>query len=64
MANALGVTSVAEGVETQEQLDYLTKQGCSMFQGYYLSKPLSIEDWLAIIAKHANKSMLSLSPLK
>ena len=64
MANALGVTSVAEGVETQEQLDYLTKQGCSMFQGYYLSKPLSIEDWLAIIAKHANKSMLSLSTLK
>ena len=36
----LGARSVAEGVETQEQLDALTKLGCDYIQGYYFDKPL------------------------
>lgn len=37
----LGAQSVAEGVETQEQLDALTKLGCDYVQGYYFDKPLA-----------------------
>ncbi len=35
---------VAEGVETIEQLNELNKMGCDVYQGYYFSKPLNIED--------------------
>lgn len=40
MAKALGITTVAEGVETKEQLEELTKLNCDKIQGYYFSKPL------------------------
>jgi EAL domain-containing protein (putative c-di-GMP-specific phosphodiesterase class I) len=43
MAEDLGVDVVAEGVETREQLDFLTEHGCQYVQGYYFSKPLSVE---------------------
>lgn len=41
MANSLGFHSVAEGVETREQLDLLTVMGCDEVQGYLLSRPIS-----------------------
>lgn len=40
MAQSLGLVTIAEGVETKEQLDYLKEQGCDEVQGYYYSKPL------------------------
>ncbi|MGC2856680.1 EAL domain-containing protein [Novispirillum sp. DQ9] len=40
MANALNLKVVAEGVETQDQLDFLHGVGCDTLQGYYLSRPL------------------------
>jgi diguanylate cyclase (GGDEF)-like protein/PAS domain S-box-containing protein len=40
MAHSLGLQTIAEGVETIEQLDYLREQGCDEMQGYYYSKPL------------------------
>ncbi len=40
MAKQLGLIVVAEGVETQEQLDLLTVMGCDLIQGYFYSKPL------------------------
>lgn len=43
MAKWLEMTVIAEGVETQEQLDYLRSVGCDRVQGYYYSKPLPIE---------------------
>ncbi|HEX5670516.1 MAG TPA: bifunctional diguanylate cyclase/phosphodiesterase, partial [Sulfuricurvum sp.] len=43
MANSLGLQTIAEGVETKEQLECLTKQGCNEVQGYYYSKPLDAE---------------------
>lgn len=46
MAKALDLEVVAEGVETQAQCDYLQKRGCDAIQGYLLSKPLSVDDWL------------------
>lgn len=40
LAHALGKTTVAEGVETEEQADILKSYGCDQFQGYFYSKPL------------------------
>ena len=47
MARSLELTVVAEGVETQRQLDLLEAAGCGCVQGYYFSRPVpaeSIED--------------------
>ncbi len=43
MAFGLGIDTVAEGVETQEQVDFLREIGCSQLQGYYFTKPLSLD---------------------
>lgn len=43
MGKALGMTIIAEGVETREQIDYLQQQGCDLFQGYYFAKPLNAQ---------------------
>lgn len=40
----LGLRTIAEGVESKEQLEVLKKQGCQAFQGYYFSKPLEPEN--------------------
>ncbi|CAM2009916.1 putative bifunctional diguanylate cyclase/phosphodiesterase [Acanthopleuribacter pedis] len=51
MGHALGLKVIAEGVETQTQLDYLKTLGCDEIQGYYFSKPLPeaeiVDKWLA-----------------
>jgi diguanylate cyclase (GGDEF)-like protein/PAS domain S-box-containing protein len=44
MVNKLGIVSVAEGVETREQYEFLIREGCMEIQGYYLAKPLSATD--------------------
>ena len=40
LAKELKMAVVAEGVETQDQLDYLRELGCDFVQGYYLHRPL------------------------
>lgn len=44
MAGALDVTVVAEGIETQEQLDLLRELGCDLGQGYLISRPCPVEE--------------------
>ncbi|GEM_PF-4819408 len=43
LAHALNMTIVAEGVETEDQRDYLHEHGCRRFQGYLYNAPASIE---------------------
>jgi EAL domain-containing protein (putative c-di-GMP-specific phosphodiesterase class I) len=40
LANGLGMTTTAEGVETQEQRDAVQSEGCTEMQGFLFSKPL------------------------
>lgn len=40
MSHSLGIKVIAEGVETKEQLDFLTEHNCDEVQGFYISKPL------------------------
>ncbi|BFL86036.1 hypothetical protein LFREDSHE_44860 [Shewanella baltica] len=49
LAHSLDLNVVAEGVETQEQLNFLAMQGCDQVQGFLLSKPLSAEDFLTLL---------------
>jgi EAL domain-containing protein (putative c-di-GMP-specific phosphodiesterase class I) len=44
MANGMGMTATAEGVETTEQLDRITAEGCTEMQGYLFSRPLPARD--------------------
>jgi diguanylate cyclase (GGDEF)-like protein len=47
MAHSLGLTVVAEGVETPLQLEYLQSQGCDEFQGFIVSKPVPAAEFAA-----------------
>ena len=51
IAKFLNVPVVAEGVETQSQLDTLKKMGCNVIQGYYFSKPVPAEEFEKFIEK-------------
>jgi len=51
MAQNLGLSVIAEGVETLEQRDFLAEHGCLAFQGYLFSKPVAVaqfEAWLGL----------------
>jgi diguanylate cyclase (GGDEF)-like protein len=51
MAKKLGMHTLCEGVETQEQSDFLREIGCERQQGYLFSKPIPEEEFLAKLAK-------------
>jgi len=53
MGHSLGQKIIAEGVETEHQLEYLTHRGCDIIQGYFFSKPLSKQDMTILLAKEA-----------
>ena len=52
MAKSLGLKTIAEGVETKEQLIYIKEQGCDEVQGYYYSKPLPVKDFELFVKKY------------
>jgi diguanylate cyclase (GGDEF)-like protein/PAS domain S-box-containing protein len=49
LGHGLDISIVAEGVETQEQLAFLTKEQCDQVQGYYLGKPGPIAQYAGLI---------------
>lgn len=44
--NELGVDTVAEGIETAEQMEMLQKMGVTTFQGYYLGRPMPLQEFI------------------
>lgn len=52
MAKQLGLTTIAEGVETVEQLEFLSSIDCDIVQGYYYSRPVDIEKFEAFMGEY------------
>ncbi|WP_225913782.1 bifunctional diguanylate cyclase/phosphodiesterase [Leptolyngbya ohadii] len=50
LSNQLGLAAIAEGIETQQQLERLQNLGCELGQGYFFSQPLSVEAATACLA--------------
>ena len=49
VANAFQLQMIAEGVETEEQADFLVANGCHQIQGYYFYKPMRPEQLASCI---------------
>ncbi len=45
LTKTLGLSVITEGVETKEQIDKLTQMGCGIYQGYYFSKPIPVDQF-------------------
>ncbi|MFZ2630037.1 MAG: EAL domain-containing protein [Desulfosalsimonadaceae bacterium] len=56
MGRVLSLTVVAEGVETQEQMDFLRKHACDEMQGFYFSKPIAPDKFADLLRNHDPKS--------
>ena len=59
MAHSLRLKVIAEGVETQEQLDFLTEHGCHEFQGYFFRRPQPAEDFSKLLRDNAAASAVA-----
>jgi diguanylate cyclase (GGDEF)-like protein len=53
----LGLGVVAEGVESQEVWDALREQGCTLAQGYFISRPLPAEELAALLEERASRAV-------
>lgn len=51
LAGRMKLSVVAEGVETEEQLERLHEAGCTYVQGYYFGKPMPVQDFEALLQK-------------
>jgi EAL domain-containing protein (putative c-di-GMP-specific phosphodiesterase class I) len=49
MAQTLNLNVIAEGVETEQQLQLLQNCGCNTYQGYLFSKPVPIAEFEALL---------------
>lgn len=58
LSHQLGLSVVAEGVEDQTTLDWLTKNGCEKAQGYFISRPLPAEDFFNWLLQSKYKKVL------
>ena len=54
MGKHLSLTIVAEGVETQEQMDFLQEHSCDEMQGYYFSKPIMPDRFAELLQTHVS----------
>ena len=62
LAHNLGITAIAEGVETQEIYECLLQMGCDKAQGYLISRPISAPDFLSWYHAHHGTYPLSTRP--
>lgn len=56
MGHGLGMQVVAEGVETQAQMDFLMAHGCDVFQGYLIARPMPEPAFQALLETHATSA--------
>jgi diguanylate cyclase (GGDEF)-like protein/PAS domain S-box-containing protein len=54
LGHGLEMSIVAEGVETQEQLGFLSEEGCDAVQGYLIGRPAPIAQFAALVGGHSN----------
>ena len=52
LARSINIETLAEGVETKGQLDFLLREGCENIQGYYFSPPVNHEDFSQLLSGH------------
>ncbi len=56
LGRAMGLSVIAEGVETEEQRDFLASIGCHSFQGYLVSRPVPLEEFQLLLPRLAESS--------
>jgi diguanylate cyclase (GGDEF)-like protein/PAS domain S-box-containing protein len=54
LAHNLNMRVIAEGVETREQMQFLTERGCDEMQGYYFSRPVNADGFTALLRARKN----------
>jgi len=52
LSKSLNIKVIAEGVETEEQKEFLLENGCTNIQGYFYSKPVAAENMELFMRKH------------
>jgi len=57
LAHNLKLEVLAEGVETQAQLDFLSSNHCDAYQGFFFGRPMSASDFEALLTMHAPNAM-------
>ena len=63
MAHKLGIRVVAEGIETEEQLNLLTSMGCDYWQGYLFSKPVPQSEFLGLLRQEERQRRREIDPV-
>ena len=53
MARSLGLDVIAEGVETEDQLERLAEAGCTLYQGFLCAPPLTTAELVALVSARA-----------
>jgi len=59
LADNLGMTTTAEGVETREQLDLVRRLGCTDVQGFFYSRPVPVRDLTKFLAKESGINVVA-----
>ena len=57
LSSDLGLYSLTEGVETEEQYKMLREMGCNLFQGYYFAKPMAVDEFEKLCDKQSEEKL-------
>jgi EAL domain-containing protein (putative c-di-GMP-specific phosphodiesterase class I) len=55
LSKSLGISTLAEGIETAEQLERVRAEGCTEAQGYHTGRPMAVADVKALLADDAHR---------